>query len=88
MATGLGGTQYWRTAYPSPAAGVIGWALLSLYGSSLNGTVSRENGVPGGTTTNGPAGLGRMMYTELDGFGTPCNPSEGEGPNCPGCGVG
>ena len=49
---------------------------------------ARENGVPWGTTTNGPAGLGRMTYTELDGLLIPCSPSEGEGPTCPVCGVG
>src|SRR5258705_11227249 len=88
MATGVGGTQYWRTAYPSPAAGIIGWALFILLGSSLNGLVSRENGVPGGTTTNGPAGLGGKTYTEPHGVVIPWSPKEGEGPNCPVSGVG
>ena len=58
----------------------MGWALFAALGSSPNGTVSRENGMPGGTTTNGPVGLGRMMKTELVGFGTPISPREGEGP--------
>src|SRR5262249_19673463 len=54
-----------------PALGSIGCGLFSAWGSSPKGIDSREPNVPGGTTWNGPVGLGRTTNTGVCGFVVP-----------------
>src|SRR5262245_40009604 len=69
MVTGCGGIQTWRTAYPRPALGSIGWGLFSACGSSPKGIDSREPKVPRGVIREGPRGVGRTPRAGDCGFG-------------------